>query len=59
MSGMRCLDHTVIFQDSIGLPIIDDPCMGEKVVFSIFPKQGSNQRVNGLSILTASKYWKR
>ena len=33
-----------VYGSCIGLPVTYDPRIGEKVTFSNFPKQGSNQK---------------
>ena len=38
MPAQSCKEHAIIFQDSIGLPGKDDPCISEKVTFFEFSK---------------------
>ena len=38
------MEHAVIFQDYIGLPSTDNPCIGEKVAAFKFPKMRSRPK---------------
>ena len=49
MTARKCMGHAVIFQYSIGLPITDDPLIGEKVAFFNFPNSKKKKTVSILS----------